>query len=930
MSLLRDLHMTSIQVVDAVGAVATRIGKQPPATPLSLSDATVGEAANVLTDLPSATDTAKPATPTGVRGWVRQFEPIWLPFEPPATANSHVAPGPGDLRTVTLPDDASAADVAALLTEITDHPPQTLRVVHTGHPAATGIGRSIAAELPDCQVIVLERPDSPRDPGDAGLGHPDRYLELRTRPDGTLQRAALNARPPQPRDHEPRLPDGVCLVTGGMRGITAYTAAELAADATTLVFVGRTPADDPDITAALRDLANSGQPDVHYLRCDVTDPVSVRQMLTEARTHGTLTGIIHGAGVNEPRTLDDVTADSFAATLAPKVDGLRILLDELGTDHDLRLLLGFGSIIGRQGLAGQAEYCIANDWLRHDIEAWAQTHPHCRTHLLEWSVWSGVGMGVRLGVLDSLRRQGVQPIGIREGVDALRDVLADPHAPVTVLITARFPTTATLHLAAESAPLLRFGEHVRARVPGVEAITEAELSLGSDPYLDDHRIDGTPVLPAVVAMEAMEAMAQTASHVDTVSLPISLANVEFRAPITLSGPDTTTIQTAALSDAHGIDVVVRDSADTTGTDRFSGTLVTAPESPVPQHRSDQPPPSPDAGPHECYDTTFFHTGRFRRLLRYDLLSAFRVRAWIRTEQGSDVQPWFSQFHSGRLLLGDPGAHDATLHVLLACVPHRRALPVEVERVTVWREPTGVLRVDAVETSHTHDDYVFDVVLSEPDGTVVAHWQGLRLRATTPPRRKGTLPVRLVGPWLSRRLIECGLHDHVELVTTPGRRKFGAATAILQQLTGASAGHNLAGAPRVDGAHASASYAHNTLLLGVADDPIGVDWESVPATPAHAGAVPCDAADHPVAELLADKLGEDPTLARLRVWTAREALSKLGYGQGESLRIDRITEDGLTILRAGSDHVVTAKVHTTDARGAQVKVTAVACPRERRP
>jgi len=283
------------------------------------------------------------------------------------------------------------------------------------------------------------------------------------------------------------------------------------------------------------------------------------------------------------------------------------------------------------------------------------------------------------------------------------------------------------------------------------------------------------------------------------------------------------------------------------------------------------------------------------LLRYDLLSAFRVRAWLRVEQGS--------------------THDAMLHVLLGCVPHRRALPVGVDRVPVWRDPAGVLRLDAVEVSHTADDYVFDVVLSEPDGTAVARWEGLRLRATAPPQREGTLPARLVGPWLSRRLVECGLHDHVELVTAPGRRTFGAATRVLQQLTETVAGH--------DGPHASASYAHDTLLLGVAEDPIGIDWESVPAIPAHAGAVPCDVHDHPVAELLADKLGEDPALARLRVWTAREALSKLGHGHSEPLRIDRIADDGLTILRAGDGQVATAKVHTIDEHDAQVKVAAVA-------
>ena len=79
-------------------------------------------------------------------------------------------------------------------------------------------------------------------------------------------------------------------------------------------------------------------------------------------------------------------------------------------------------------------------------------------------------------------------------------------------------------------------------------------------------------------------------------------------------------------------------------------------------------------------------------------------------------------------------HDASIHVLLGCVPHRRALPVAVERFDVWRTAGGPVAVSAVERTHTADEYVFDVDVHDPDGQPVAHWTGLRLRDPTHDRR----------------------------------------------------------------------------------------------------------------------------------------------------------------------------------------------------
>ncbi|SNR28554.1 enediyne polyketide synthase [Haloechinothrix alba] len=938
-SLLRDLHMTSLQVVEAVATVARAQGKQPPGAPLSLGDATFAEAAAVIEDLPEthpAGEEGAPGVP-GVRGWVRQFSSPWVPFtapqhertespavrwhvHAPAGHWSHELAGGGDTQAdgfaVALPAETTRTEIAELLGEIGGRDPAHLLVVHDGHPAAAGLARSVASELDRCRVTVLAVPDLYRRiPPDELTGiHGERYLELRECDGGQLERRTAVARPVAGAEAATVELDGVCLVTGGVRGITAYTAAGLAEHTgCTPVFLGRSPQDDPEVTDALRDLR--GRVPAHYISCDVTDESSVAAMVTTARGYGPIRGLVHGAGLNEPRTLGDVTPESFERTLRPKVEGLRVLLDALG--DDLRLLVGFGSIIGRQGLAGQAEYCIANDWMRNEIEDWARAHPGCRAHHVEWSVWSGMGMGVRLGVLDNLRGQGVEPIGPEQGVRVLLDLFADAAAPTTVLVTSRFPATATLRVEGPAPPTLRFAEYARAHVPGVEAVTESELSLGDDPYLDDHRIDGVPVLPAVVAMEAM---AQSAVLVSGTRPAWSMTDLEFHSPLTLSDSGRRAVQVAALAERHGIDTAVRDDSDGFGSDRFTGTVSDAPDPPAHVARA-EPPEDPERQEHELYGGVLFHGGRFRRLLRYDALSAFRVSAWIRAGQR---QRWFSEFHGNELLLGDPAAHDATLHALLACVPHRRALPVGVDRVTIRRLPEGPLRVTAVERSHTATDYVFDVDLADPDGAVVARWQGLRLRAVTSPAYQEELPERLVGPWLTRRLIECDIADGVELVTVPGTRQDGAAAA--ERITGAQAGHDTAGGLLVDGHHASTSHTSGRLLLALAPGPVGVGWDALPDTlptnrPALSGT-----GDPRTAEALCEKLGEEPALTMTRVSTAREALDELGSERDTALRVDEVTEDGIAVLRGGGVQVATAKVRAREP--GSLAVVSVALPYRR--
>jgi enediyne polyketide synthase len=90
----------------------------------------------------------------------------------------------------------------------------------------------------------------------------------------------------------------------------------------------------------------------------------------------------------------------------------------------------------------------------------------------------------------------------------------------------------------------------------------------------------------------------------------------------------------------------------------------------------------------------------------------RVRAWV---DAPAQPPCVGPFQAPELLLGDPPAADAALHVLLVCVPPRLALPASAQRCTVWRRPEGMRLVEAAERWHGPAIYRFDIDVTTPDG-----------------------------------------------------------------------------------------------------------------------------------------------------------------------------------------------------------------------
>ncbi len=538
---LDDLHFSSITVGQVVNQATRELGITAPAATASFATATLADLAQMIDDLASTElpGDAERGLPEGVGPWVRAFA-IELVQE--VRAPRAVAAMPGDWRVFATPGHPLAGPLADALrgSDLGDgvllclpsdcderHVGLMLDAAHAALAAparfvvvgdrrgAAALAKTMHLEAPAVVTCVVTMPIDAAMPTGAVKDAADRiaadvacttgFSEVHYDEAGTRRIPVL--RPVASAGTQRTLPLGVgdvLLVTGGGKGITAECALAIAAKTGAAVgLLGRSdPAADAELAANLTRMEAAGVA-YCYTQADVTSRADVKAAVAQITADlGPVTALLHGAGRNEPKSIAQLDEAAFTATLSPKIAGLEAVLAALNLDS-LRLLVTFGSIIGRAGLRGQADYATANDWQTELTRRISQAQTQCRCLALEWSVWAGAGMGERLGVLESLTREGISPITVDEGIATLLELISTPDLPTALVVMGRAGDLPTIAFEPHELPLARFLDRPRVYYPGIELVTDAELSTDSDLYLADHALDGELLFPAVFGIEAM-------------------------------------------------------------------------------------------------------------------------------------------------------------------------------------------------------------------------------------------------------------------------------------------------------------------------------------------------------------------------------------------------------------------------------------------
>ena len=961
---LDDMHLSSITVGEIMGSAARELGVAVPVVTSGYATSTLAELAETLeelaqTQLSDDPDAEAEQEPGGVAAWVRAFsvelieQPVLKASRPADTGDGEwqVFAVPGHPLADALPDALSSRGLrdGVLLCLprdcCADHVGLMLSAAHAAlacggrcrfvavqdHRGAAGLAKSLHLEapavtttvvtlaIPVAMTVVQARAAAAKIAADvaATTGFSEVHYDV------AGQRRVPVLRPVT------RMCDGplplnagdVLLATGGGKGVTAECALALARESSAAIaLVGRAaPAADDELAANLARMDAAGVR-YHYVQADVTSADDMQAAVKEIqRALGPVTALLHGAGRNRPVPLRGLSEEGFLQTLAPKVKGLEVTLAALDPSA-LRLLVTFGSIIGRVGLRGQADYATANDWLTDLTRDYQARYPHCRCLAVEWSVWSGTGMGERLGVLESLIREGVSPISVDDGIAILRQMLASRTPPALVVMgrTARLPT---MTLEPRELALSRFTDQLRVDYPGVELVTEAELSTGSDPYLADHVFDGGMLFPAVLGMEAM---AQAAAAFLPEGCVPTLEDVEFVRPILVPADDTQTIRIAALNRGDHIDVVIRTGETGFHVDHFRaalrdlGDLPEDTERARPAASAPRIPLDPSA---DLYGGILFQGKRFQHLLGYRQLSAKSCVAEISAASGD---PWFGSYLAGNVILGDPGTRDAFMHAIQCCIPDATLLPVAVKRIyPVW-SGCGTRQVDlyAAERRQDGDTFTYDVEIRVPGGRLLERWEGLQLRAVR--RTDGGRPWDpvLLGPYLERHLAELipdALRCVVEPDMLPGRgdrkSRHKQTRVAVSRLLGrpATVLYRGDGKPEVAGRDVKISASHGAgVTFAVAGDTrLACDVETVRDRTDEHWHTLLGADLVALGKTIQRVAGDEPAVAATRVWGAVECIGKAGRALAQPLTLAGAGPGRWVMLRSGQASIATFATQLRD-------------------
>ncbi|HSE36437.1 MAG TPA: SDR family NAD(P)-dependent oxidoreductase, partial [Blastocatellia bacterium] len=721
----------------------------------------------------------------------------------------------------------------------------------------------------------------------------------------------------------------VLLITGGGKGVTAECAIAVAKESgARLVLLGRAmPENDPELAANLERMTVAGIV-FKYIPADVTDATAVREAVSKAEIEfGPVTGILHGAARNEPQLLTNLSEQSFRETLSVKVQGARHLLAAIDPEK-LRLFVAFGSVIARSGLPGEADYALANEWLTRLVEDWKTAHPSCRCLAVEWSIWSEIGMGARLARKDRLAKGGIEPIAPEKGVATLlnllrQTILPQSSEPTSVVVMGRYSDLPTFEIERPELPFLRFLEKFKVDSPRVELVTDVDLSQSTDPYLDDHKFHGSRLLPAVIGLEAM---AQAAAAVwGSLERP-TFKEIEFNHPVVVSETATLPIRLAALVRGPGLVEVVLRSAETgfqldhfralcefghsrngfsRGANGFRNYGSSAQRMALDPAR-------------DLYGNLLFQTGRFQRVDNYRHLSALECFAEIAPDGHT---AWFIHHLPDGLLLGDPGARDAALHAIQACIPHRTVLPVAAaslqfdEKRTTNTEP---LFISARERSSTENSFIYDLDILSADGVIRESWRGLKLKAVGEPIPSPRHEA-LLGPYLERRVrdlikgsdLTIALqHDEIADRQLRSDRAIQAAVGMSVAIT-----RRHDGKPEVHtGRSVSASHCGDLTLAVAGSRPVGCDVEQVEDRAPSVWRALLGDDRIELAQLIERRTGEKRNISATRVWSAGEALKKVGAMSTAPLVFVSATPDGCVFLSSGTFRVVTYSTQLREREG----------------
>jgi len=308
-----------------------------------------------------------------------------------------------------------------------------------------------------------------------------------------------------------------------------------------------------DIYRTISDIEASGN-NAEYHSADVTDSEAIKSAVNGRD----VTGIVHGAGLEESKLVADKAWNTFDLIVRVKVDGWKALASAAG--DSLRFACAFTSVAGRFGNRGQTDYAAANSILDAEM-ARMTANSECRAVAIGWTGWRDVGMATRGSIEAVFESSGIETLSVEDGVEIfVKEALAGGKRRVlgcgslgNMDLFDSFreaPLKLPAEMAASIADPRRFPliDKLLSIEEGESLVSQCTLSMQDHPFLVDHAIDGVPYHPGVMALEMF---AENSLLLMPTHCLAGFEEVTFGLPVKIMKGDMTVRVEATLSRTDG-------------------------------------------------------------------------------------------------------------------------------------------------------------------------------------------------------------------------------------------------------------------------------------------------------------------------------------------------------------------------------------------
>jgi 8-amino-7-oxononanoate synthase len=461
------------------------------------------------------------------------------------------------------------------------------------------------------------------------------------------------------------------LITGGTRGIGLKLATALSASGAQLVLLGRS---SPSKEATELTSASEGR-----IRCVQGDVLDADSLTRALNGQGNVTVLIHAAGVLADGALG--TVDMSKGNRARAIKSAGLLNATAACGASLKVALGLGSHAARFGNRHQAHYSAGNALMSELMGEFTGFSASA----VEFGPWQNSEMVQTIpeAVRAQMRAEGVDFIDDEEGIQAVLSALGSSVSP-----------------------------HVQARRTPVTSRSKQQhaLTLESHPFLQDHAIDGTAILPLASAADLM-------AYAAAPSLPFSLKGLRLFRGIAVSEDVDLT------ASVQGRKVEVHEGPDAKLAYRCS--IETAEDLEIEAHSRTSGGDPPSVSLESFYGGITFHGPMLQGITAIDAVGEDFVRGRVKTSKPKDWIP--SSTRTDWLV--DPLAFDSAMQMagLVAWQRYERAgTPFALERYTQlvpFSEEELTVEVRFGESNE--DSFNADIAFYTSSDELAAYAQGVK-------------------------------------------------------------------------------------------------------------------------------------------------------------------------------------------------------------